>query len=364
MKRMLCACLALLLLLPLAACGEQTKQVQGLVTQLQLSETGELTSFVVRTRTGEQVGLLLNEKTFAAPPQSGSWTDSEMRAEFQKALEPDVQISAACLPAKQMLTVGDGQELAAYTADHIVIIGRLHRGAAALADGTAVDLLEEDCSPNHTYLLPDGTQLLNVRGPYGPEGCYVMGLENFADLSQQAQEKISAYYEAQGVLYDERAELEKAYADYLKRGEDFQCHMVEQDVSPSASSEKVMYFHTSLTLPLYRDGSGTVYTLSLGDAFDRETGEHLGLWDLFQCSEEEARQAILDAALDWPGSGDVRAGLEAAFSPERVVVGTDRLYMHFEPGIISEEPTGYAFDAGLSKLQDLMYHWAVPRTAG
>lgn len=359
MKRMLCACLALLLLLPLAACGEKEKQIQGLVTEVQTGEGGELTALVVQSQGGEPAGVLVTEDTRLTPGRDGSYTLSEIWAEFR----PDVQISARCAPQKQMMSTGEGGEITAYQADFVDITGRLVRGTVTLEDGAAVDLLEDGFPSDHTYLLPDGTQLLNVRGPYGPEGCYVMGLESFADLSQQAQEKISAYYEAQGVLYDERAELEKAYADYLKRGEDFQCRMVEQDVSPSASSEKVMYFHTSLTLPLYRDGSGTVYTLSLGDAFDRETGEHLGLWDLFQCSEEEARQAILDAALDWPGSGDVRAGLEAAFSPERVVVGTDSLYMHFEPGIISEEPTGYAFDADLSKLQDLMYHWAVPRTA-
>ena len=57
---------------------------------------------------------------------------------------------------------------------------------------------------------------------------------------------------------------------------------------------------------------------------------------------------------------DDKAGLEAALTPERVVVSSDSLYMHFEPGVISEDPTGYAFNADMGTLKDLMYDWAVP----
>ena len=67
--------------------------------------------------------------------RSGSWTGSEMQAEFQAELLPDVSISAVCLPSKKKLTAQDGQEIAAYEADHVSINGRLNRGAAALADG-------------------------------------------------------------------------------------------------------------------------------------------------------------------------------------------------------------------------------------
>ena len=353
--------LALALMLGLSACGRDYRRIQGVVTEVQLSESGELTSFVVCDREGKETGILLTGDTHAVPAEPGGWTTSGMRAEFQKDLQPDVQVSASCLPKKRKLALGDGREVAAYQADYITITGQLKRGALTLEDGTVIDLLDEGYyAATHTYCLPDGVELLWVRGPSGPEGHYVGGLESFDDLSQRAREKILAYYEERGLLYDEGEELEKAYAAYLEQGEDFQTRMVEQDVSPSASSEKVIYFHTGLTLPLYLEGDGTVYTLSLGDAFDRETGEYLSLWDLFQCSEEEARQATTDAPLDWRGSGGVRAGLEAAFDPERVVVGTDGLYMHFEPGVISEEPTGYAFNADLSKLQDLMYGWAVP----
>lgn len=355
--------LALALMLGLSACGRDYRRIQGVVTEVRLSESGELTSFVVHDREGKETGILLTGDTHAVPSEPGGWTTSGMRAEFQKDLQPDVQVSASCLPKKRKLALGDGREIAAYQADYITITGQLKRGALTLEDGTAIDLLDEGYyAATHTYCLPDGTELLWVRGPSGPENHFVGNLESFQDLSETAQEKVRAWYEERGLLYDEEAELEKAYAAYLEQGEDFQCHIVEQSIDPSASSEKVMYFGTHVTLPLDQEGAGTAYTLSLGEAFDRETGEHLSLWDLFRCSEEEARQAIIDAALDWAGSGGVRAGLEAAFDPERVVVGTDSLYMHFEPGVISEEPTGYAFNADVSKLKDLMYGWAVPES--
>lgn len=361
MKRRWAVLLTLVMVLVLPACGRDYRQIQGVVTEVQLSQTGELTAFVVRTWDGEETGVLLTEDTRAVPAEPGGWTTSEMRAEFQKDLMPDVQVSAGCQPKKRTLSVGDSREITAYQAEHITITGHLERGAAALRDGTAIDLLDEGCyTVTHTYCLPDGTQLLQVRGPSGPEGHYVGNLESFDDLSQRAREKILAYYEAQGTLYDETEELEAAYAGWQKNGDDFRCRVVEQSVSPSASGEKVMYFRTDVTLPLDHGDSCTAYTLSLGAAFDRETGEYLSLWDLFRCSQEEARRAIIDAALDWPGSGSVRAEMEYAFSPERVIFSPDGLSMDYEPGSMPSQEHGYIFDARLDSLKELMYDWAVP----
>lgn len=353
--------LALALMLGLSACGRDYRRIQGVVTEVQLSESGELTSFVVCDREGKETGILLTGDTHAVPAEPGGWTTSGMRAEFQKDLQPDVQVSASCLPKKRKLALGDGREVAAYQADYITITGQLKRGALTLEDGTVIDLLDEGYyAATHTYCLPDGVELLWVRGPSGPEGHYVGGLESFDDLSQRVREKILAYYEAQGVLYDEQEELEAAYADWKKKGEDFQCHTVEQDVSPSASSEKVMYFRTDVTLPLDHGDSCTSYSVTLGAAFDRETGEYLSLWDLFRCPEEEARRAIIDAALDWSESEDVRAEMEAAFTPERVVVSSDGLGMDYEPGSMPSQEHGYYFNADLDAVTGLMYSWAVP----
>lgn len=359
--RELCIILALLLLLP--ACEKGSVHVYGLVTEIQTGEDGALTAFVVRPQEGKQVGVLLNEETRAFPTGNGPWIGDEMRREFQEDLRLDVKVSADCIPDKKTLTAEDGTELTAYEAAYIRITGQMNRGTVTLRDGTVIDVLEDNDSPaGRTYMLPDGTELLQAEGPSGPENHYVGGLESFDDLSEQAKEKVSAYYEAQGALYDEAEQLEAAYASWKKKGEDFRCYMVDQNTSPSASSEKVMYFCTSLTLPLDHGDSCTGCSMSLGAAFDRETGEQLSLWDLFRCPEGEARQAIIDAALDWPGSGSVRPEMEAAFRPERVVLFSEHMSMDYEPGSMPSQEHGYYFTAHYDSLADLMYDWAVPKT--
>lgn len=359
MKRNLWIVLALLLLL--SACGDGRKMAYGTVAEVQTGDGGEIAAIVVDGDDGKQFGALITEDTWFSPWGEGHWSGEEARAAVQEQLQPGVRVAVEQLPGRKELETVGGGKIRAYESYHISIMAILRRNAAELADGTALDILDHGVFSGVTYCLTDGTELLWVRRPSGPEHHYVGGLESFDDLSETAQEKVRAWYEERGLLYDEEEELEKAYAAYLKQGESFRSRMVEQDVSPSGSSQRVMYFGTHVTLPYDLEDSSNSYTLSLGEAFDRETGEYLSLWDLFQCSEEEARQAIIDAALDWAGSGGVRAGLEAAFDPERVVVGTDSLYMHFEPGIISEETTGYAFNADVSKLKDLMFDWAVPK---
>lgn len=349
----------------LTACGKTVTgqpSTSGLVTEVHTGADGSLRSFVFQTGDGRQLGVLLTDKTRLSPPESGVWTSAELQAYFQEALQPDVKVSVTFASDKQSLTTEGGAQIDAYEADYADITGKLNRGAVRLRDGTSIDMLEDSWSVSERiYYLSDGTELLWVRGSRGPANVYVGSLESFDDLSEAAKEKVTAWYEERGLLYDEEKELEEAYAAWKEQGEDFRSRMVDQDVSPSASSDRVMYFGTYATLPLDHGDGCTSYTLSLGDAFDRETGEHLSLWDLFRCSEEEARRAILDAALDWPGSEGVRAEVEAAFSPERVVVRSDSLSMDYEPGSMPSQEHGYSFSVKLGQIKDLMYDWAVPK---
>lgn len=342
----------------LSACGGKTKQVRGLVTQLQTDGDGGLTAFVVRTDEGEQVGVLLSDETLAFPPEDGSWSAQELRKAFQAALREDVQISADCLPRKQTLTALGGETLAAYEADYIRITGRLNRGAAALRDGTAVDVLEEGSFSARTYRLSDGTELLRVNGLSGPEHHYVAGLESFDDLSGTAREKVSAFYEERGALYDEAEELERAYAGWKARGGEFRGRHVSQDVSPSASSGRVMYFLTEVMLPLDHGDSCTSYTLRLGDAFDRETGEHIDNWELFTAPAREVVRTVLNG--DRTLSADLRAEMEAAFRPERVTVFSDGVSVDFEPGSLPSQEHSYILHVDIGELAPLMQPWAVP----
>lgn len=351
--------LVLVLLLP--GCEKGSVQVRGLVTEVRTGADGSLTGFLVRTADGGQTGILLTQGTSAFPTGTGPWTDEEMRLEFQEELQVDIKIYADCAPDKKLLAAEDGREFTAYEAAYIRIDGKLERGAVTLRDGAVLDVLVEDSLyTDRTYCLPDGAELLRVRGPSGPEGRYVGGLESFDDLSETAKKKISAFYAAQGALYDEEEQLEAAYAAWKEKGTDFRSRIVEQDVFPSASSERMIYFRTDVTLPLDHGDSCTGYSVSLGAAFDRETGESLSLWDLFRCPEEEARRAIIDAALDWRGSGAVREEMEAAFTPERVVVNMDHLSMGYEPGSMPSQKHGYYFSARIDAVSDLMWPWAVP----
>ena len=79
-----------------------------------------------------------------------------------------------------------------------------------------------------SYRLPNGPELLSVRRSSGPENVLVGGAEGYADLPEAAQQRVSAYYQEQGLLYDTQAELERAYRAYVDTGcpEDFDSHML------------------------------------------------------------------------------------------------------------------------------------------
>lgn len=358
-KKSLSSLLALALLLGLSACSTPSRTVQGLVTQVQTSVEGELLSFIVQTDGGDQVGVLLTEETHASPSGSMSGTPQEFRQAFQAELTPDTEVSALCFPARKKLTDRDGQEFSAYEAHDIVITGRLVRGGATLADGTPLDVLESIYHPDdRTYYLPSGVKLLSVSAPHGPVNSYVMGQASLDDLSGTARKLVQAYYEERGLLYDEAAQLELAYARQKTLGEDFHCHYLSQNVSPSASSPRVMYFLTDLSLPTDHGDTCTSYQLRLGDAFDRETGEHLDPWDLFSLPREEVLAALLGA--NGIRDPSLRAEMEAALTPERVVLFPDSISLSFERGSLPSQEHDYILSAKIADLPGLLQDWAVP----
>ena len=68
------------------------------------------------------------------------------------------------------------------------VAGQLERNAAALADGTQLDI--QRGSSESVYRLADGTRLLEAGAPNSPDSVVVGGLENFFDLSEAAQEGV------------------------------------------------------------------------------------------------------------------------------------------------------------------------------
>lgn len=349
----------------LTACNiEKTQQVTGLVTELQVDDNGDLTGFVIQTDAQKEIGLLLTEKTFTATGESHIWTQDELRAAFQTALQPDVAVDADFTRRKRILTTDSGAQIPAYEASYIRITGRLNRGAVTMRDGTPIDVIEDRTGSHRAYRLADGTNLLRVwNTPHGPENSYVDGVEGFDNLSETAQGKVLAYYEQRGVLYDEQEELEKLYALYQKLGADFQPGFVQQSVSPTASSDRVMYFLTIVNLPTGHENGNVCYEIHLSDAFDRATGVHIDTWDLFSAPKETVVKTLLDKSglADHP----LRAEMEAVSWDERIAFFLDSLLVQFEWDSLPSE-TGYA-NFGFSVdydpiVKNLMQDWAIPKS--
>lgn len=360
-KRYAALLLALCLALSLTACQNE-KRVEGLVVEVQTDKAGNLTAFVVEDRQGERTGVRLAEGTHLWPRGSGSWTHEELRAAFQADLQMDAWAFASCHPRREKLETADGA-VKAYWATSTGVRGGLKREAAALRDGTAVDMLELDDWDTRRYRLADGTELLEVDEPRGPEDYYVGDLENFDDLTETAQEKVRQYYEDRGPLYDEMDVLEHCYAAWKELGEEYQSSPIRQDVSPSASSERVMYFTTELMLP-QEYGTPLCSSTSLQDAFDRRTGEKLDTWDLFAVPEAEVRRRLPELA-GWEEEPGILAEMPAALEPEWIRFFRDGLAVFFPAGSLPGEEVGYHIivDAG-NIPEGFVQPWAVPKSWG
>lgn len=349
MKRLV---LLLMTVALLTACGSRGEQwITGLVTELQTNDSGELTALIVRE--GErETGILLTEETFTFPKGDSSGTREELRAAFQAAVRPDIKIRAVCSPWRTRITTAGGEQISAYKASYIRITGRMERGAVTMGDGTPVDVLED--TGERIYQLADGRELLRVQLSADSAG--------FDSLAETARKQVLDYYEERGPLYDERAELEKTYALYQKLDGAFISGLVEQSVSLTASSDRVIYFLTTVTLPTGDENGNIVYSMRLQDAFDRETGAHIGPWELFTVPKDVVMQTLLD-------KGEVRdpalrAEMMAVPWEGRILFRPDGLSVEFEPGTLPSQEHGTGlwldYDAGiLAMMQD----WAVPNSS-
>lgn len=358
MKRITALLLAALLALGLTACQED-KRVSGFLAEVRTDENGNLAALVLE-RDGKRTGVLVAEKTSFWPLGAGSWTGEEAMVAFRKDLQPGNELSAWCYPRKEKLVTAEGESIPAYWGQSISIEGILKRNALTLRDGTAVDVMEEDSyGVRRTYRLSDGTELLRVTDNGGPENHYVMSLESFDDLSPRAQEKVRAYYEAQGPLFDEGEELEKSYAAYRELGEEFQCGWVQQDTTPTASNGKIMYFVTSLLLP-QEHGGRTSYEQQFGGAFDRETGEKLSNWDLFAVPEAEVRRRLPELC-GWVDEPELRRAMSEALEEDMLVFFPEHVSVDFPPGALPGVENGYIISLDYKDAPEGFFQpWAVP----
>ena len=338
----LCACL-------LSACGKSDDRLSGKVVETSVNDSVGLVSFVVRTDENKEVGILLTDEMSV-----GVLVDGMVTKDFLSGTRSDVLVSVEYDRSQRTLTRKDGTQITAYNAKRVDVTG-YRKDDVILSGGAAVECWQE--SSGVSYVLPDGTELLTVETPFGPKNVYVGGQESLDDLSESVQEKVIAYFDAQGLLYDETTELERAYADYCADSAAFIKHHVSQDVTPIASSEKVMYFLTDVSIP--SDRPREQKELRLGTAFDRETGEVIDNASLFSCPAYEAERELLK--LSQTGDASLQEELEQAFDWNNILFFPESLEINYPEGTLKSQEHSYLIgldydDALLSILND----WAVP----
>lgn len=355
MKRQAAAILAALCLCLLTACGGE-RVVSGRVVELQTADGVGVTALVVRDDEGKEHGILLTPETWVSAEQEELDEEAFRAGELRNVL-----VTAFCDGKRQTLTTEDGGDVEAYPARRVDITGYLTEETATLSDGTTLAIWRES-RRRSMYLLPDGTELLRRNEPFGPDNVYVGGIESFDDLAETAKPKVLQFYEDQGLLYDLQEQLETAYQAYCNREAEqpFYATWVMQDIVPTASNDRVMYFLTTVTLPL---GNGTAYEVQRGAAFDRTTGENIPVWDLFSCSPEEAKEGILDSAQ--VKDPVLRQEMLRAFVPDSLVFYPDNLGINFPQGTLPSQELSYSLGVDYDeKLTAILRDWAVPRNAG
>lgn len=228
---------------------------------------------------------------------------------------------------------------------------RLFPDGAVLKDGTVLDI--QDYGSYRIYQLKNGTALLDVREPTGPEHAYIGGT-NFEDLSEVSQESILTYFEEVGLHYDVQEELEKAYRRYQEQGEAFRCHLLSQDITLTAANERIVAFQTAVVLPSDRFHS---IQYREGTVFDRETGELIDNSALFNRDMED----VLPELLDRNGIEEsLKKEMLAAFRPEYVLVFDEVLEIEFPYGTLdSQETGGTILGYEIEDVEDLLQPWAV-----
>ena len=236
------------------------------------------------------------------------------------------------------------------------------------SDGENVSTWKYPNNSKLLYLLQDGTEILATHTIRGPENAIVGGVEPIAALEQTAQDKIIAFYEGQGALYNLEEYLERAYAEYTleKSGATFQCDSLIQETVPSASNEEIIYCTTTLCLPLEQ---GIYDEYSLTRAFDKKSGDSLDSWDLFVGTEDTVKTTLLS---DYTTDSETLAILYSDFRPEYVRFYPDGYEIVFPCETSTRlaagdhtPPSNIAFSNRYTdKVLSILNVWAIPQDNG
>ncbi|WP_394978747.1 hypothetical protein [Candidatus Allofournierella excrementavium] len=327
-----CALAALLL----AGCSERT--YTGILTA---PGDGATRSFTMRGRDGTAYSVKVTEDVPVVAWPEGT-EPGDLYSGNWPALRLSVKGRASLFGEPVSLTAGSVQIDAARQPEGLT-----------LADGTSLSVWQ--ASFDREYCAPDGTVLLEEQ--LGSEAADA--LENAAGLSQEAKENILAFYEAQGILYDLPAQLERAWAAYSEADEGFELYTLGQEVNLCAENGSTLWLVTTVTLPL---GGRVVTEEPLCAAFDKATGEALTAEELFTCTGETLAAALLDAAgiTDEPRRGEMLA----AFGENRVVFRGEALEVFYPEGAVPSEETALILGLDYTdEVKALLQPRALPQRA-
>lgn len=354
MKKLSIFILALCCLM-LCACGDRLHSLSGKVVASGMTEE-ENSYCILSTYEGKKTGIIITEETRIYSVDQ----DINIQTLKERGLV-DTAVWAAGVKARDERLTHEGRKITAYEASDIDIAGYLSEDTVTLPDGAKMNIWQY--YDGVIYTAPNGTELLSVRYPMGPDNSYVGEVESLDDLEEKVKSPVLEFYRQRGVLYDEMAELEKAYGAFVKAADpaNYRLRHISQDVSPSASNERVMCFITTVMLPL--DGAdpygANVHELRSGQAFDKTTGEHINSFDLFSCPPTEALRRMMDIA----GVTDpaLREEMEQAFEPECVILFPDNLEVCFNKGTLPSQQHGYMLGLDYDdRLLEILHPWAVP----
>ena len=328
-----CALAALLL----AGCSERT--YTGILT----APGDETTrSFTIQGRDGTAYSVKVAEDVPVA-----AWPEGTEPGDLYSGNWPALRLSV-----KGRASLFGGEPVA-LTASSVQIDAARQPEGLTLADGTSLSVWQ--ASFDREYCAPDGTLLLEER--LGSEAADA--LENAAGLTEAAKENILAFYEAQGILYDLHAQLERAWAAYKEANEGFELYTLGQEVNLCAQNGSTLWLVTTVTLPL---GGQVVTEEQFCAAFDRATGEALAPDELFTCTGDELAAALLDAAgiTDEPK----RSELLAAFDESRVVFRAETLEVFYPQGAVPSEETALILGLDYTgEVKALLQPRALPQKA-
>jgi hypothetical protein len=173
--------------------------------------------------------------------------------------------------------------------EHKLIGGNAYQ----LSDGTNVSLWE-GFPGKYYYKLENGTVLLDFN-----DSDHTMHAGGYNNLSAAAKLKVDEYYQSQAPLYSIPNALEAAYADYLSDKEDFKTHPLQREVYNSCENDWYLCQITELITPASSENyANEIDVKHLSVIFDKESGETVSPWELFNIPEEKAKKLMIDAMGD------------------------------------------------------------------